>query len=471
MHQNVKPTLGKNEEPKYPFRVFSVDSAGPMGGALCGPTENGNFHILVGVDHFSKFCILKAVPKITAEAMCNFLCESVIAYFGLFEVLITDSHQSFRSNLISQMCEKLKIKHHFSSSYNPQSNGLCENRVKVTKSVLKAYCQDHPNSWDTYLPFVQNVLNSTISSTTKYSPHHVIFGRQPLSFLDIQLSLPSIDYFDNYEDYMVNLVRNLFTIYRICDEQIGKQRKSQRLQYNKNAVVLPVFREGDLVYVQDKAQNPREIKGLKLKFRGPYIILKVLKDSLFLVQELSGTSVRRTVNGRLIKPVKDSETFLRLNPIFQEKIDMINKSNIANSKVKSKDEEKSSNGYSLRQRPGEKLLVVQNCLEQPVITNKSISEESRIVELELENRGHRRIDSTSSVYQLPVETPVVTSEIMEDSSVSSEQHEVQMEPSLVSVEVDKGEIEVKAGSSGESSSLRRSNRKTRNKPPGYYREY
>ena len=190
-----------------------------------------------------------------------------------------------------------------------------------------------------------------------------------------------------------------------------------------------------------------------------------------MVQELSGTSVRRTVNGRLIKPVKDSETFLRLNPIFQEKIDMINKSNIANSKVKSKDEEKSSNGYSLRQRPGEKLLVVQNCLEQPVITNKSISEESRIVELELENRGHRRIDSTSSVYQLPVETPVVTSEIMEDSSVSSEQHEVQMEPSLVSVEVDKGEIEVKAGSSGESSSLRRSNRKTGNKPPGYYREH
>ena len=87
--------------------------------------------------------------------------------------------------------------------------------------------------------------------------------------------------------------------------------------------------EGDLVYVKDKAQNPREIKGLKLKFRGPFIILKILKDSLFLVQELSGKFVRRTVNGRLMKPVKDSEAFLRLNPMFRRKIDMIKNPNIA----------------------------------------------------------------------------------------------------------------------------------------------
>ena len=71
---------------------------------------------------------------------------------------------------------------------------------------------------------------------------------------------------------MVNLVRSSFTTYRNCDEQIGKQRKSQRVQYNKNAVDLPVLREGDLVYVQDKAQSQREMKGLKLKFWGSYIM-------------------------------------------------------------------------------------------------------------------------------------------------------------------------------------------------------
>jgi hypothetical protein len=253
-----------------------------MGGTFGGPTEEGNSHILVGVDHFSKFCVLKAVPRITAETMCKFLSESVISYFGLFEVLITDSHQSFRSKLISELCRKLKINHHFSSSYNPQSNELCENRVKVTKSILKAYCQEYPNSWDNYLPLVQNVLNSTVSSTTKYSPHQIVFGRQPLTFLDIQLSVPTVDYFDSYEDYMTNLVRNLFGIYRICDEEVRKEKKAQSLQYNKKAVDLPVLTEGDLVYVQDRAQNSHEIKGLKLKFRGPYIILKVLENSLFL---------------------------------------------------------------------------------------------------------------------------------------------------------------------------------------------
>ena len=91
--------------------------------------------------------------------------------------------------------------------------------------------------------------------------------------------------------------------------------------------------------------------------------------------------------------------------------------------------------------------------------------------MELENRGLRRVDSRSSVYQLPVDTPAVTSEIMEDSSVSSVQSEVQIEHSQVSLEKDKREIEGEIGSNGESSSLRRSNRKRSNRPPGYYRVY
>ena len=71
-------------------------------------------------------------------------------------------------------------------------------------------------------------------------------------------------------------------------------------------------------------------------------------------------------------------------------------------------------------------MVVQNCLEQPVITSQLMSEESKILELELKDRGLRRVDSRLSVYQLPVDTPAVTSEIMEDSSVSSVQPEIQI---------------------------------------------
>lgn len=65
---------------------------------------------------------------------------------------------------------------------------------------------------------------------------------------------------------MTNLVRSLFGIYRICDEEVRKEKKAQSLQYKKKAVDLPVLTEGDLVYVQDNAQNSHEMKGLKLKF-------------------------------------------------------------------------------------------------------------------------------------------------------------------------------------------------------------
>lgn len=65
--------------------------------------------------------------------------------------------------------------------------------------------------------------------------------------------------------------------------------------------------------------------------------MTVLKDSLLLVPELSGSYLRRTVNARLVKPVKDRESFLRFNPVFRQEIEKIkDHNNINESKGKEK---------------------------------------------------------------------------------------------------------------------------------------
>jgi hypothetical protein len=93
-----------------------------------------------------------------------------------------------------------------------------------------------------------------------------------------------------------------------------------------------------------------------------------------LVQELAWSSVSRNKCGRMIEHVQDLETFLPLNPFFWRKLPQFKKPSFVTSKVKSKDELQTRNGYSKRHHLGKEILVIQTCFEQPLQkTNRFLS--------------------------------------------------------------------------------------------------
>ncbi|MDA4133589.1 MAG: hypothetical protein OK454_10790, partial [Thaumarchaeota archaeon] len=63
------------------------------------------------------------------------------------------------------------------SSYHPQSNGMAENSVKLSKAVLAKLVSEYGGDWDEHLPQVEVRLVSRERSPAELSPYKATTGR------------------------------------------------------------------------------------------------------------------------------------------------------------------------------------------------------------------------------------------------------------------------------------------------------
>jgi transposase InsO family protein len=88
------------------------------------PSLNGGHgYIIVAVDYFTKWA--EAMPTFdnTGKTATLFLFNHVITRFGVPQAIITDRGSHFRNNMMSELTEKLGLRHDSSTPYYPQANG------------------------------------------------------------------------------------------------------------------------------------------------------------------------------------------------------------------------------------------------------------------------------------------------------------------------------------------------------------
>ncbi len=86
----------------------------------------------------------------------------------------------FCSQLMDELHKALDIRQVLCAPYHPQSNGQLEKAHGVLKDYLSFYCSvEKPDSWDLYLRLASSACNKSVHSSTKHSPHELIFGRPP----------------------------------------------------------------------------------------------------------------------------------------------------------------------------------------------------------------------------------------------------------------------------------------------------
>ena len=64
------------------------------------------------------------------------------------------------------------------SPYHSQGNGQVERHNCVDADVLSKYCAENPRDWDTLLPYVNFVYNTTIHRTTGATPFSLVYGQE-----------------------------------------------------------------------------------------------------------------------------------------------------------------------------------------------------------------------------------------------------------------------------------------------------
>ena len=137
---------------------------------------------LVVVDYFSKYLIVRKIPSSTFTSVIKEL-GMIFSEFGKPQIFRCDNGPCYSSQEFRFFMQNWLIEHRTSSSHYPQSNGLAESMVKVSKNLIeKAVRQDLP--WNRLL---LDYRCTPISSEIP-SPVEILFGRKLRSSISI---LPS----------------------------------------------------------------------------------------------------------------------------------------------------------------------------------------------------------------------------------------------------------------------------------------
>jgi len=156
-----------------PFETIGVDIFGPL--VL---SDKGNKYIITATDYLTKWVEAIAIPSQTALDVALFLLNHIICRHGAPMNIISDRGTQFLSEVVEQLLIFFSIVHNKTSGYHPQTNALTEKFNETLANMLSMYTDSKQTDWDKYLTMVIFAYNSSVQSTTKYSPFHLVYGRQ-----------------------------------------------------------------------------------------------------------------------------------------------------------------------------------------------------------------------------------------------------------------------------------------------------
>ena len=99
--------------------------------------------------------------------------------FGIPWKLLSDQDPAYESRLFKELMRILEITKLRTSGYRPQTNGLTEQSNSTIKKYLTIFLDDNRDktNWDILLKPLAYAYNSSIHTSTKYSPAELMFGR------------------------------------------------------------------------------------------------------------------------------------------------------------------------------------------------------------------------------------------------------------------------------------------------------
>ncbi|RDX84297.1 Tf2-8, partial [Mucuna pruriens] len=187
----------------WPFYKWGVDILGPFPPAL-GQVK----YLILVIDYFTKWIEAKVVATISAERIKHFYWKNIICHFGLPTEIVSNNGMKFASRSTRDFCTQWKIKQHFTSIEDPQTNRQAEAANRVILSGLHRRLEEAKGRWAEELPQVLWSYHTTSHSSTNETPFQLTFGTEAVIQVEIGESSPRTTLFcltENEGEIRVNL--------------------------------------------------------------------------------------------------------------------------------------------------------------------------------------------------------------------------------------------------------------------------
>lgn len=288
--QTCKPTtvtmrneMGQPKNPEQPWKMLSVDLVGPL-----PRSKNGNSYILVILDVFSKFVLVKPLKKATAKTVIQFIEEQVFLMFGVPKTLICDNGSQFIAKSFKNFLLEYDVRLWYTASYLPQANPV-ERVNKSIKSALRTYTHDNHREWDKYIHHIGCALRTAIHGSINCTPYYANFGQEMIvSGRDhlVEENLSKInkvptDRFIKLENVRNQISANLVKAYQEYSSRYNL--RSRKVEFNVGEIVLKKnFILSDAAKGISASLNPTFVKA---------IVKEKLGTSCYRLNNMSGKNI------------------------------------------------------------------------------------------------------------------------------------------------------------------------------------
>lgn len=249
--RTVKKTKVPLQTPEFvgwPGEKVAVD--------VCGPypvSAQNNKYLVTFIDMYSGYPEAFAVADKSAQTIAKLLLEEYISRYSCPLTLLSDNGTEFVNEVIEQVCAKLKINHIRSSPYHPEGNAKIERMHRVLNDIISKQLDKNPECWESCIPHALAAIRTSPSTSTKFSPFFLFFGRDPCLPINTLLAPHRKYQGEMYHQICLQQQHNAF---KTVQKHLKRSRERMEHQYNKNAREK-IFQVGDPVYLQNSNDNSK----------------------------------------------------------------------------------------------------------------------------------------------------------------------------------------------------------------------
>ena len=204
------------ERPTRPFEVVQCDFIGPLKRA-----KDGSKYIMTFIDILTGWPEAFTTKDSTAQTAANCFLTEIVCRYGRVNRLHTDRGAAFISGLFREITTRLACRQTFTTGRMPTGNARVERLHKTIENLIAYYIPDDHCNWTDLLPIALWTVRSTTSVRSGYSPHTLLFGRDPISMGmpeqgTIPESLNDCEFFMQIKDNIAmfrNMVERIVTDY------------------------------------------------------------------------------------------------------------------------------------------------------------------------------------------------------------------------------------------------------------------
>ena len=238
-HQD-KSYSKKVNNPQRPLDIVAIDLA-----------YVNKVPVLVIIDHFSKYSVLKSLQNETAVEIKRGLVE-YFCHFGVPMRILCDNGKNLNEASILNLYRALGICVSNSSPYCSQANSVCERFIQTAQNRLRSQHEFSPDL-DLQLQIINFQLNCTPSKNSVLSPFQKMFGRSSVWSLNnpyLRIAKNRLESLKMNKDY------DLYETYEKIQKIILDERDKRRAKYEH---IKTKIKKNDIVRIKNRKPESKKL--------------------------------------------------------------------------------------------------------------------------------------------------------------------------------------------------------------------